>query len=488
MARTPAVFWLSLVACLFAWGTARAQTAPPAPPEPPATAAEKPSVVVWPSLTPVGDAPGPLALHRPILSEGRVFERAQELDATLRDAVEDLGYTLYVADAGPVLGHTRDEDLIERAARSAMGQRADEAHVGTWVVSPRLESAGGGDFVVRIVAVAPSSHELHVRVETVPADLVAVRGLVMLRDLLSPQAANRAALEAARDDAARGSTQGVLGPARSQGRAILAVSAGAFGAFTAFSLQQASGSSDPRVLYPLLAVGTGIGVGAALLAADEWDVTTGDAWVLSSGAIWGATSGLLIGAGRDVQPTDDRYSWAVGGGLIGLSLGTLAVTQSTMDDGDATLAHSGGALGLAFGAATQFLVDGTTSETPYTGMGYGAALGVVGAGFLATQVNISPSRALLIDLGVGGGALVGAAAASPLVFNNQTASATRGWVAVTAGGGIIGGGLAWWLTRSRPAEGHGWLRWGTPNAGVIGASATPTGSVPVYGAGWSGTF
>lgn len=467
-------------------------------------------MVVWPTLTPAGDAPGPTALHKPVLTEGRLFERAQELDATLRDAVEDLGFALYVADTGPVAGRTRDEDLIERAARSALGQRADEAHPGTWVVSPRIEGAGGGDFVVRIVAVAPSGKELRVRVETVPGDLVAVRGLVMLRDLLTPQAAANAAREEAHELAERGSTQGVLTPVRSQGRAVLAVNAGAFGAFTAFSLQQASGSTDPRVLYPLLAVGTGIGIGAALLAADEWDVTTGDAWYLSAGAFWGTTGGLLLAAGQDVQPTGDRYSWGVAAGLVGLSLATVAVTQSSMDDGDATLAHSGGIFGLAFGAATEYLVNGTTTGTPYGGMGAGTAIGVTGAGLLATAVTLSPSRMLLIDLGAGGGALIGAAAASPLVtLANQTAGNTRGWLSATMGGALVGGGLAWWLTRdsgggdahgrgagpqapgSRPASGSGWsawTSWGTPTAGVIATSQTRTGEVPVYGAAWSGSF
>ena len=66
-------------------------------------------------------------------------------------------------------------------------------------------------------------------------------------------------------------------------------------------------------------------------------MTTGDAWFLTSGAIWGAGAGFLIAAGQDVQPTNDRYSWGVGGGIIGLSLATFALTQSNMDDGDAVL-------------------------------------------------------------------------------------------------------------------------------------------------------
>jgi hypothetical protein len=343
--------------------------------------------------------------------------------------------------------------------------------------------------VTRIVVVPPNGHELHVRVETVPAESVGVRGLVMLRDLLSPYSSAQAAIEHEREQAGTGTSQGIVGPLRSPGRAVLAVNAALFGGFTAFSVQRASGSDDPRVLYPLLALGTGIGVGGALLVADEWDVTLGDAWFLSAGAWWGAASAFLIADGRNVQPLDDRYVWGVGGGLIGTTLATVALTQTAMDDGDAMLVHSGGALGLLLGGASELLYEGQTTAqlTPRSGMGYGTALGVLAAGALATRVTVSPSRVLLIDVGAGGGALLGAAAGSPLIFQNATASNTRGWLTTTIAGSVVGGLAAWWLTRdsAAPARSGGWLR-GTPSAGIIGASPTARGSTPIYGVSWGG--
>jgi hypothetical protein len=448
----------------------------------------KPPVVIWPTLTPAGDSPSTAPMHRPQATiERDAFARAQELDATLRDAVQDLGFDLYVADAGPEMGHTRDQDLVDRAARSAAGGLPGG---GTWVVSPRIESASGGAYVVRIVAVPPEGRELRVRVETVPTDSVSVRGLVMLRDLLSPTAAAQAALEHDRAEAERGSSQGIMAAPRSQGRAVLAVNSALFGGFTAFSLQRSSGSDDPRVLYPLLALGTGLGIGGSLLIADEWDVTTGDAWFLSAGGWWGAASAFLIASGQNLQPFEDRYAWSVGGGLIGVSLAAAALTKEPMDDGDAMLAHSGGALGLLLGGATQLLYKGATTATvtPYNGMGYGTALGLVAAGALATQVTVSPSRVLLVDVGVGGGALLGAAAASPLIFKNATEDHTRGWLSATIAGSVIGGGLTWWLTRdtspSKPAS----LLPGSPVAGVLGMSESPGGAKPIYGIGWGGPF
>jgi hypothetical protein len=447
----------------------------------------KPPVVIWPTLTPAGDSPAGGALHKPQPGvDKETFARAMELDATLRDAVQDLGFDLFIADAGPASGHTRDEDLVERAAGSAANGTPEG---GTWVVSPRIEWTSGGDYVVRIVAVPPNGHELRVRVETVPADSVGVRGLVMLRDLLSPSAAAQAAVEQEREEAARGSTQGIMHPPRSQGRAVLAVNSALFGGFAAFSLQRSSGSEDPRVTYPLLALGTGMGIGAALLVTDEWNITTGDAWFLSAGAWWGTTSAILLAAGNNLQPFDDRYTWGVSGGLIGASLATFALTRGPMDDGDAMLAHSGAAFGLLLGGAIQLLYQGQTpaEATPYRGMGYGTAAGLLLAGTLATRVTTSPSRVLLVDVGVGGGALLGAAAASPLIFKNITPQGTRGWLSATIGGSVLGGVLAFYLTRDSSPK-ISWLPPGYPTAGVIGESIGPHGNKPILGVGWGGTL
>ncbi len=230
--------------------------------------------------------------------------------------------------------------------------------------------------------------------------------------------------------------------------------------------------------------------------ADEWDVTLGDAWYLTAGGMWLTASGLLIAAGRDVQPSDDRYSWGVGGGLAGIALATVALTRTHMDDGDATIAHSGGVLGLLLGGAVEYLARGSTEATPYEGMGYGSAAGLLSAGVLATVVRVSPSRVLLVDVGAGGGALIGAAAASPLIVENQTQAKVRGWLSATVAGSLAGGALAWWLTRDSTPPPPGtasspstppWLA-GTPTAGIIGTSASRSGPVPVFGVGWSGGF
>jgi hypothetical protein len=450
MKRRPAAIAALIAGALATAGSARADS-PPSVPAPATTPAVSTAIAIWPTMTPAGDDPGGLPLHKPAESEWRTAARAQELDATLRDGAQDLGFTLEIGDRGPVTGRTRDTDILEAAAR------------GAWVVSPRIEHGMGDSFIVRMVVVPPNGRELRVRVETIKGVDVSVRGLVMLRDLLSPTtAAQAAASEKEREKVDPSAGLGIMSPTHSPGRAVLAVNGAAFGAFVAYSIQRASGNDDPRVLYPLLALGTGIGIGSTLLASEEWDVSTGDAWFLSAGAWWSAAAGLFIANGRHVQPLTDRYAWGVGAGLTGLGLATFALTRSKMNEGDAVLAHSGGGLGMSLGGLTELAYRGkTTGVTPYTGAGYGAAIGLVGAGALATFVDVSPSRVLLVDMGAGLGALAGAAAASPLVL---------------------------FLTRNAPAAKTATWHYGTPVAGVIGSSATPTGPLPAYGAGWQGTF
>ena len=118
-----------------------ADNTPPPPPSssssPSDAAAVKP-VVVWPTLTPAGDDTGTVSLHKPTASEGRVHARAQELDATLRDAVQDLGFTLDLADEGPTGGRTRDLDLLVRlVVHPLLGHQAERPEAIPRIAAPR---------------------------------------------------------------------------------------------------------------------------------------------------------------------------------------------------------------------------------------------------------------------------------------------------------------------------------------------------------------
>jgi len=139
------------------------------------------------------------------------------------------------------------------------------------------------------------------------------------------------------------------------------------------------------------------------------------------------------------------------------------------------------------------LVRGTTSETPYDGMGYGAIAGTVVAGAIARQLHSgSVSRVLMVDVGTGLGALSVAAVASPLLIGDEVSEGRqRAWVGSTMGGALAGGLIAWWITDDTSASpsAAGPFRYGRPLAGVIGTSRALDGTTaPAFGVGWAGAF
>lgn len=357
---------------------------------------------------------------------------ARQLDAILSEAVQDLGLTLTVSNRSRVL--PTDDALIERARDS-------------WIISPRMSLEGNG-VRLRIVAVAPGENVLRERTQHVDLQALEIRANVMMRDVVhsAHPAPEREPSAPAPERTVESETP------RSQGRAVLALNAAVVGGYVGFSLQRASGSEDPRLTYPLVALGTGIGLGASMLVADEWDITLGDAWFLSAGAWWPIASGVLIAKSYQVQE-EDLYVYGLVAASAGVSLSVAALSMKPMSEGGALLAHSGGAAGTLLGGLTQMAVEGTTDfteHTPQRGMGYGAGLGVLTAGALATQVNVTSSRMLLIDLAASLGALTGAAAASPLLLVDEKEDPTRNrvWLASIAAGTVVGGTIGWFSTRA----------------------------------------
>jgi hypothetical protein len=119
-------------------------------------------------------------------------------------------------------------------------------------------------------------------------------------------------------------------------------------------------------------------------------------------------------------------------------------------------------------------------------MGYGAGLGVLIAGAIASRVNISSSRVLLVDLIAGLGGLTGAAAASPFIFGRPTTGEKRAWLASVTMGTVLGGALGFAVTHSgRPPASSDWSV--SPYAGVI-APPVREQTPPALGAGLSGIW
>jgi hypothetical protein len=320
-----------------------------------------------------------------------------------------------------------------------------------WIISPRIVAESAG-LRIRIVAVAPGSRvELAREERLATADLgtLEVRTVVMLRELYD---AGRAGERAPPGEVPERFEPAPEAPA-SSGRPVLALNSAILGGYFGFTIQRASGSRDTRLVYPLVALGAGLGLGASFLVADEWDVSHGDAWFLSAGAWWPAAAALLLGNGYGVK-SERRYTYSLLAAVGGAGLATTAIAVSGMSEGDAVLAHSGGAFGALFGAMFEMSYRGDPSGPLTRGIGWGAAGGVAALGTVATMVEIPASRVLLLDLSTSLGGLLGAAAASPLLLVDETdPTRTRLWLA-SATVGAIGGGVIGWFATS-PGDGEG---------------------------------
>ena len=295
-----------------------------------------------------------------------------------------------------------------------------------------------------------------------PGDSVGVRGLVMLRDLLTPQAAASAALEQERARRPRkGTTQGVM---------TAAALAGARGARRERGpLRRVHGvlAAERRAARTTRACsircspsGTGIGIGAALLAADEWDVTTGDAWFLRRRRGGAPTAAFLLAAGRTCSR---RRPLLVGRGRGAHRPGPRHVRAHARRDGRRR--RHAGALGRRARPRVRRARPSTCTRarrrarrTPAWATARPSAWPA--RGFLATQVTRSRRRACCSSTwGRRRRARGAAAAGSPLVFRTtRPESNARAWLSATLGGAVLGGGLAWWLTRDSAPSSHALLR------------------------------
>jgi hypothetical protein len=432
--------------------------------------------------------------RRPTAAESDTAALLAKLDELLADTARDLGLSLDGPRALlPDPTTVTDQEMFQ-LARSTGG-----------VVIAATARVDGNEIELRLSLASPSRRALQTRTERFARDDLAVRAVVMLRDVVTD--AGAVAKPAAPSPKAAAVQGQMATAARSEGRAILAANATVFGGLLGFSVERASGSSDPRLLYPLLAVGAGVGLGASLLIADEWDVGTGDAWFLSSGGIWPTAAAHLIYEGRfgnasgHPGPEGDRWAFGLVGGSLGLTLSTLSLALGDMESGGALLAHSGGAFGLALGGLTEWFVRGTTNEAPFAGMGYGAAFGwLAAAGVATTRVHVAPLRVLSMDLGAVLGGLLGAALGSPLVVQGPNSTQTRGWIACIGTGVLFGAGGALWLTRggAGPAKadlapevrvaGGLTVRPDLPDVGILAESALGASAAPPLGVRFRGRW
>lgn len=428
------------------------------------------------TLVRTGDVGSPWRL--PTSDDGELFELAHHLDTMLEDTATDLGLEPEKPASTEALGGT-ERELIELASRR-------------WVISPRLDDAGD-QLVLTIQALTPGSNVTMLRREPVSARNLDLRAIVFTRDLVRAALPKGCAGEGGGGNDDDGGT--FAQRPNSRGRAVLALNGAAYGGYVGFTLQRAGGSADSRLVYPLVALGAGAGLGASLLISEEWNIGVGDAWFVSAALWWPTAAGLLLADGYGVEEEGNRFAFGLLGGGIGLSFATVALSIEGVGEGGAAMTQSGGAFGMLLGGLTDLFIRGNADLSPTRGLGYGAGFGVLSAGLLATQVRVSPSRVLMIDLAASLGALGGAAAASPLVFgDDRTPTEDRLWLATVGVGTLGGAAVGAYITRDSSGDdsrdsADGFARSPLPFAGVIGESVTRTGlRSPVVGGGLQGVW
>jgi hypothetical protein len=348
---------------------------------------------------------------------------AQQLDVVLRDALLDFGLQPLEATAQAA---RRDELALVELARER------------WVVAPELALEGGA-LRLRLVAVAPGSSVLWVRVQAFEPAQLEVRSVRLLRELIEPQpAAPREPLTPAAE--APVPTPGVP-RLRSSGRAVLALHTAALGGYLGYSLQRASGSNDARLTYPLAALGAGVGLGSAVIVAEEWDINLARAWFLGASMFW-PTVGISLATERKGA---DRNLLGVVGAVGGLTLGTAALALGHVDDGGAAFTHSGALLGLVLGGLGEMIVEGDAQLQPTRGI----RAGVTVAGAFAPQFPTpDPTELLSIDLSALLGGLGGAALGTPLLVSQErSVERDRFWLSGVMLGTLVGVGVGYWITR-----------------------------------------
>jgi hypothetical protein len=446
------------VALACAGATSIARAAPPA--EAPREAA---SIVLLPTAIADADRARPARE-----GDGELARLAQSLDALLADTAQDLG--LSVVPPPPGVTRLADGDLLDRA-------RASRAPV--LLVS--LAAVSSTDVELRLALAVPSAARVSIRRDRVTRDELPVRAVVLLRDLAKGlrHAPEKPAPTAAPPPAATSLA----------GRITLMSHATVFGGLVGYSIQRGSGSDDPRLSIPLLLVGAGIGLGASFIASNEWDVSAADAWYFAAGAWWPTVAGHLIYQGRFSVTRSERDRWVFGllGGGVGATIAALGLALRPMDDGGAIIAHSGGGLGLAFGALVEVAARGDAHHVPYAGMGYGAGLGWLAAAAIATQVRATQLRVALVDAGIAAGGLVGAGLASPLLLGDATPGKQRAWASIAAGSAVAGGLGAAILVHPRSTGKLTKTAW-IPLVGVIGESSLGPLRAPVFGLGYAGSI
>jgi hypothetical protein len=416
------------------WVSTPAVAAPVAPSEAPAAASaasQTPgeSLPLAPVPVPATDAPQTEAAPPPAAALADApappipmevtssIER--ELDRILSEAARDLGIDLAYQQSA-LDGPVDEERLLANAGKG-------------YALGAELRPARDG-LLLRLLLVKPGRGTIYVGRVHVNEETLEVSAIRLLQQLTEEPA------EPPPEPRPEPPPPQRLPPHRSAGKAVLTAHGALVGGYLGFSLEHIAGAGDARLVFPLMTLGAGAGVGASLVVAEEWDISPGEAWYVWAAGTWATVSGRLI-ASATGDATDSRlYGYGLLGTAAGLTLGSVALNTGEVSPGGALLTHSGALFGAHFGALAQMLARGDTSKAPTLGLGVGMGTGLVVAGAVAPHIDsLSASRVLFVDVSAILGGLAGAALASPILVGDKLSPGeSRIWLGSIALGTVTG--------------------------------------------------
>lgn len=361
------------------------------------------------------------------------------LSTILADASKDLGLVL---EGPPRVLFAGDETSLERRWEDDLRTPA-RGHVN---LGAALEAGVGkeatGPWLLRVIVIEDdgTAHGLRVELEESDYEVQTIRALTTV---------SRVIARPAQIERTEARVPQVNDADVSQGRATLATAGAVLGGYFGFALENAGGDVDTRLVYPLVALGAGVGLASALIVAEEWPMDRPSAWLIAGGGAWLTVSGVLIASEQELKHDTDRYPYGLVGTVTGLGIASYIVSQRQISEAEAVFSHSGALFGSIAGGFVQQLLEPNPDTFPSLGVGIGA-----GGGWLLTSLGtaqwmpgLSSSRVLFADLGGFLGALVGAAAASPTIVSQGTPRPAdqRAFVGASLAGLVVGATVGYWL-------------------------------------------
>lgn len=206
-------------------------------------------------------------------------------------------------------------------------------------------------------------------------------------------------------------------------------------------------STDDAILTAsaLTLATTGLGFGLGWWVTEEYGVNEAQAGLFTSSFFWTTLNGLSGGLGVGLDEPDDLLINSLISGWTGQALGVLLAANVDRTAGQLSLMNTVATWTGAEVALVQGIFGVEQGSSYFTWSTLAADLGLLAGMYLARDLNISRSRARLLDLGAFAGALAGPAALFMVWGPEEN---LREWYLTAVAIGIpIGIGVAWHLTR-----------------------------------------